>query len=133
MHANSLVAWGTVSNVTEFDSFGYHSRLLSPLVSIRGLNDNPQPYFGSQHLGVIYNVFPNLIIANSPVALEFLYFMPGASLDTGVLYCMGMANTVLKVESVLLTHALTSSVTATQSEGERNALVVGFIAQRSSL
>jgi nitrite reductase/ring-hydroxylating ferredoxin subunit len=98
VHADSLVGRGTVSNVTGFDSFGYHSRLLSPLVSIRALNENPQPFFGSQHLGVIYNVFPNLIIANSPVGLEFLHFMLGASPDTGMLYYIGMANTRISDE-----------------------------------
>lgn len=92
VHADSLVGQGTISNVTGFDAFGYHSRLLSALASITDLNKDPQPFFGSQHLGVIYNVFPNLIIANSPIGLEFLHFMPGASPDKGMLYYMGMAN-----------------------------------------
>lgn len=92
VHANSLVGQGTISNVTAFDAFGYHMRLLSALASITALKENPQPYFGSQHLGVIYNVFPNLVIANSPIGIEFLHFMPGNSPDTGMLYYIGMAN-----------------------------------------
>jgi phenylpropionate dioxygenase-like ring-hydroxylating dioxygenase large terminal subunit len=93
VHANSVVGQGTISNVTGFDALGYHSRLLSPLTSIRQLNEDPQPFFGSQHLGVIYSIFPNLIIANSPIGLEFLHFMPGSTPDTGMLYYLGMANT----------------------------------------
>lgn len=92
VHGNSLVGQGTISNVTGFDSFGYHMRLLSALSTITDLNDDPQPYHGSQHLGVVYNIFPNLIIANSPLGLEFLHFTPGNSPDTGMLYYIGMAN-----------------------------------------
>lgn len=98
VHANSVVGQGTISNVTGFDAFGYHSRLLSPLATIRELNDDPQPFVGSQHLGVIYNVFPNLVIANSPLGLEFLHFMPGASPDKAMLYYLGMANARIQDE-----------------------------------
>lgn len=93
VHANSLVGQGTISNICGFDSFGFNSRMLSALATITTLNDDPgQSYAGSQHMGVIYNIFPNLIIANSPIGLEFLHFMPGSAPDKGMLYYIGMAN-----------------------------------------
>jgi phenylpropionate dioxygenase-like ring-hydroxylating dioxygenase large terminal subunit len=93
VHANSLVGQGTISNVTGFDAFGHNSRLLSALATITELQDDPeQSYFGSQHLGVIYSIFPNLIIANSPLGLEFIHFMPGNSPTEGILFYVGMAN-----------------------------------------
>lgn len=101
VHANSLVGQGTISNVTAFDAFGDHMRLLSALATITDLNENPEPYHGSQHIGVIYNVFPNLIIANSPIGLEFLHFMPGNSPDTGMLYYIGMANMRIQDEDTM--------------------------------
>ncbi len=101
VHANSIVGQGTISNVTAFDDFGYHMRLLSALASIATLNEDPQPYNGCAHLGVIYNVFPNLIIANSPVGLEFLHFLPGSAPDRGMLYYIGMANQRISDEETL--------------------------------
>ncbi len=92
VHANSLVGQGTISNVTAMDTYGRHTRLLSPLATITELNDNPQPYHGSQHLAVVYNIFPNVILANSPIGAEVLQIMPGNSPDTVSLYYVGMAN-----------------------------------------
>ena len=102
VHANSIVGQGTISGVTGFDSFGYHSRMLSALASITELNEvQNQGYVGSQHLGVIYSVFPNLIIANSPIGLEFLHFMPGSAPDKGMLYYIGMANMRISDEETM--------------------------------
>lgn len=101
VHANSLVGQGTISNVTAMDTYGYHTRLLSPLATITGLNDNPQPYHGTQHLAVVYNVFPNMIIANSPIGVECLQIMPGNAPDKVMLYYVGMANMRISDEETM--------------------------------
>ncbi len=77
VHGQSLIGQNTLSNTTIYDEFGKHHRLGFPFNWITNLNTDPtaaaEP---SANMGVIYWVYPNLILANSPVGVEIIDILP---------------------------------------------------------
>lgn len=77
VHGQSLIGQNTLANTTIYDEFGKHHRLGFPFNWITNVQTDPaasaEP---SANMGVIYWVYPNLILANSPVGVEIIDILP---------------------------------------------------------
>jgi phenylpropionate dioxygenase-like ring-hydroxylating dioxygenase large terminal subunit len=75
VHANSIVGQNTVTNTGTFDRFGLHHRLGFPNPWITDVAPvDPTPLHS---MVFIYWVFPNLVLAVSPVGAELIDILPG--------------------------------------------------------
>ncbi|MEZ5203513.1 MAG: aromatic ring-hydroxylating dioxygenase subunit alpha [Acidimicrobiales bacterium] len=78
VHGQSVIGMNTVANTSTHDAFGLHHRLGFPLNSIAALAEDPGGDWNPRsQLGVIYWIFPNLVLANSPVGVEIIDILPG--------------------------------------------------------
>ncbi len=78
VHTNSLPNNGTVPNIVTFDQIGRHHRLGIPHATI---GHEPEPADGEQVV-VIYYIYPNTVIATSPLGGEMFQFSPGPNPST---------------------------------------------------
>ena len=77
VHANSAIGMNTVGNTAAYDAFGRHLRLGMPFNRITALRDDPGGSWDPRdHMGIIYWVYPNLMLANSPFGVEVLDILP---------------------------------------------------------
>ena len=77
VHGESLIGQNTLANTMIYDEFGPHHRLGFPFTWITNLATEPSaPKDPSSTMGVIYWVYPNLILANSPVGVEVIDILP---------------------------------------------------------
>ncbi|MGA5544878.1 aromatic ring-hydroxylating oxygenase subunit alpha [Mycobacterium sp. NPDC051198] len=77
VHGESLIGQNTLPNTAIYDEFGKHHRIGFPFNWIKNLSDDPSGSFDpSANMGVIYWVYPNLILANSPVGVEIIDMLP---------------------------------------------------------
>lgn len=77
VHGQSLIGQNTLANTMVYDEFGKHHRICFPFTWITNLEDDPEaPHEPLANMGVIYWVYPNLILANSPVGLEIIDMLP---------------------------------------------------------
>ncbi|MEU0543894.1 aromatic ring-hydroxylating dioxygenase subunit alpha [Nocardia sp. NPDC005978] len=80
VHGESVIGQNTLPNTMVFDKFGKHHRIGFPFTWITGLDADPTGSWNpSDQMGVIYWVYPNLILANSPVGVEIIDMLPVAS------------------------------------------------------
>ncbi|MGV0625372.1 aromatic ring-hydroxylating oxygenase subunit alpha [Mycolicibacter minnesotensis] len=81
VHGDSVIGQNTVANTHVYDGFGDHHRIGFPFNWIADLEgkEPSEAWDPIQYMGVIYWVFPNLILANSPVGVEVLEMLPGKS------------------------------------------------------
>lgn len=78
VHGNSVIGQNTVADTSTHDAFGRHHRLGFPFTWITALADDPDPDWApSAQMGVIYWVYPNLVLANSPLGVELIDILPG--------------------------------------------------------
>ena len=69
----SLIGQNTLPNTMIYDEFGRHHRIWFPFNWIANLAADPAASRDpSANMGVIYCVYPNLILANSPVGVEII-------------------------------------------------------------
>ena len=77
VHGQSLIGQSTLPNTAVYDEFGKHHRIGFPFTWIKNLTEDPaasrEP---SANMGVIYWIYPNLILANSPVGVEIIDMLP---------------------------------------------------------
>ena len=77
VHGQSLIGQNTLPNTAVYDEYGKHHRIGFPFTWIKNLAEDPaasrQP---SDNMGVIYWIYPNLILANSPVGVEIIDMLP---------------------------------------------------------
>jgi len=93
VHGQSIIGTGTHANTTTHDQFGKHHRLGFPLRGITALNDDPDADLNPRsHLGIIYWIYPNLILANSPVGVEIIDILPARDPVSCVVRHSWMAN-----------------------------------------
>ena len=79
VHPNSI-GQGAIGNTTIHDAFGKHHRLGFPLMQITNLDTIPMRAGNVRNnLGIIYWIFPNLVLANSPVGVEVIDILPAGS------------------------------------------------------
>ncbi|MGW0454977.1 aromatic ring-hydroxylating oxygenase subunit alpha [Gordonia sputi] len=84
VHGESLIGMNAIDNTHVYDEFGDHHRIGFPFKWISQLEgtepaDNWDPV---QQMGIIYWVYPNLILANSPVGVEVIEMLPAGSATT---------------------------------------------------
>jgi len=78
VHGTSVIGQNTVANTSVHDAFGMHHRLGFPFNWITGVREKPESqWVASENMGLIYWVFPNLVLANSPVGVEIIDILPG--------------------------------------------------------
>src|SRR5271167_4072426 len=79
VHPNSI-GQGAIGNTTIHNAFGKHHRLGFPLMQITSLDSDPNASWDVRNnLGIIYWIFPNLVLANSPVGVEVIDILPAGS------------------------------------------------------
>ncbi|MCF6386739.1 Rieske 2Fe-2S domain-containing protein [Mycobacterium sp. MBM] len=77
VHGESLIGQNTLSNTAIYDEFGKHHRIGFPFTWIKNLDSGPSATLDpSANMGVIYWIYPNLILANSPVGVEIIDMLP---------------------------------------------------------
>src|SRR6478609_4282280 len=88
VHGESLIGQNTLPNTAIYDEFGKHHRIGFPFTWIKNLDagaggatgkadgDPSASFDPSANMGVIYWVYPNLILANSPVGVEIIDMLP---------------------------------------------------------
>ncbi len=80
VHSESVIGQNTVANTSVHDSFGRHHRMGFPFNWIADLDTNADGTWDPiANMGVIYWIYPNLILANSPVGVEILDMLPAGS------------------------------------------------------
>lgn len=77
VHGESLIGQNTLANTMVYDEFGKHHRIGFPFTWITNADTDPTASLDpSTNMGVIYWVYPNLILANSPVGVEIIDMLP---------------------------------------------------------
>ncbi len=77
VHGESVIGQNTLANTGVYDEFGRHHRIGFPFNWIRNLADDPSGSWDPHmNMGVIYWIYPNLILANSPVGVEIIDMLP---------------------------------------------------------
>lgn len=77
VHGDSVIGQNTLPNTGVYDEYGKHHRIGFPFNWIRSLADDPSGSWDPHmNMGVIYWIYPNLILANSPVGVEIIDILP---------------------------------------------------------
>ena len=87
VHGDSVIGQNTIANTHVYDEFGPHHRIGFPFNWVRDLEGKEQDDTWDDpiaHMGIIYWVYPNLILANSPVGVDVIDILPGRSATTGI-------------------------------------------------
>ncbi len=78
VHGQSVIGMNTVANTSVHDAFGLNHRLGFPFNWITALEENPNGDWDPRaNMGVIYWIYPNLVLANSPIGVEIIDILPG--------------------------------------------------------
>lgn len=77
VHGNSLIGQNTVADTATFDRFGLHHRLGFPCPWIAAAPDDDTYPTPLDYMVFIYWVYPNLVLAVSPVGVEIIDILPG--------------------------------------------------------
>lgn len=78
VHGDSVIGQNTVANTSTHDVFGRHHRMGFPFNWIGLLADDPTADRNPKaNMGLIYWIYPNLVLANSPVGVEIIDILPG--------------------------------------------------------
>ncbi|MBM7279100.1 aromatic ring-hydroxylating dioxygenase subunit alpha [Gordonia rubripertincta] len=94
VHGNSVIGQNTIANTHVYDEFGPHHRIGFPFNWVRDLEGMKQDDSWDDptaQMGIIYWVYPNLILANSPVGVEVIDILPGDSATSCVVRHSWMA------------------------------------------
>lgn len=77
VHGESVIGQNTLPNTGVYDEYGKHHRIGFPFNWITQLAENASGSWDPhQNMGVIYWIYPNLILANSPVGVEVIDILP---------------------------------------------------------
>ncbi|MHA3018893.1 aromatic ring-hydroxylating oxygenase subunit alpha [Mycobacterium sp. BMJ-28] len=80
VHGQSVIGQNTVANTCVYDEFGKHHRIGFPFNWVTNLDQDPSgPWDPHLNMGVIYWIYPNLILANSPVGVEIIDILPAGA------------------------------------------------------
>ncbi len=80
VHGESLIGQSAFANTSIHDRFGKHHRMGFPLNWITNLESDPNGSWDVRdNMGVIYWIYPNLILANSSVGVEVIDILPAGS------------------------------------------------------
>lgn len=77
VHGESVIGQNTLPNTGVYDEYGKHHRIGFPFNWVANLADDPSGSWDPhQNMGVIYWIYPNLILANSPIGVEIIDILP---------------------------------------------------------
>lgn len=77
VHGESVIGQNTLANTSVHDAFGRHHRMGFPFNWITLLDaDASGSWDPIDNMGVIYWIYPNLILANSPIGVEIIDILP---------------------------------------------------------
>lgn len=80
VHGESLIGQNAVANTSIHDRFGKHHRMGFPFNWIANLDTDPAASWDVRdNMGLIYWIYPNVILANSPVGVEVIDILPAGS------------------------------------------------------
>ncbi|MGO9929788.1 MAG: aromatic ring-hydroxylating oxygenase subunit alpha [Mycobacterium sp.] len=80
VHGESLIGQNALANTSIHDGFGKHHRMGFPFNWITNLNGDPNGSWDVRdNMGLIYWIYPNLILANSSVGVEVIDILPAGS------------------------------------------------------
>lgn len=72
-----MIGQNTLPNTGVYDEYGKHHRIGFPFNWVANLADDPSGSWDPhQNMGVIYWIYPNLILANSPIGVEIIDILP---------------------------------------------------------
>jgi nitrite reductase/ring-hydroxylating ferredoxin subunit len=78
VHGQSVIGMNTVADCSTHDKFGKHHRMGFPFKWISDLSDDGD-WSPQANMGLVYWIYPNLILANSPVGVEIIDMLPHGS------------------------------------------------------
>ena len=77
VHGESVIGQNTLPNTHVYDEWGKHHRIGFPFNWVTALADDASGSWDPhQNMGVIYWIYPNLILANSPIGVEVIDILP---------------------------------------------------------
>jgi choline monooxygenase len=80
VHGQSLIGLSALPNTAIYDEYGRHHRIGFPFNWISDLVNEPEKSWDPRdNMGVIYWIYPNLILANSSVGVEIIDMLPAGS------------------------------------------------------
>ena len=80
VHGESLIGQNALANTSIHDSYGKHHRMGFPFKWITNLEIDPNGSWDVRdNMGVIYWIYPNLILANSSVGVEVIDILPAGA------------------------------------------------------
>lgn len=80
VHGESLIGLNALANTAIYDEYGKHHRLGFPFHWIAKLADDPAGSWDVRdNMGIIYWIYPNLILANSIVGVEIIDILPAGA------------------------------------------------------
>jgi phenylpropionate dioxygenase-like ring-hydroxylating dioxygenase large terminal subunit len=80
VHGESLIGLNTLANTSIHDAYGKHHRMGFPFNWITNLDsDQSGSWDVRDNMGVIYWIYPNLVLANSSVGVEVIDILPAGS------------------------------------------------------
>ncbi|OBG61983.1 aromatic ring-hydroxylating dioxygenase subunit alpha [Mycobacterium sp. E735] len=80
VHGESLIGQNALPNVAIYDEYGKHHRLGFPFNWIVNLDADPNGSWDVRdNMGLIYWIYPNLILANSNVGVEVIDILPAGA------------------------------------------------------
>lgn len=80
VHGESLIGLNALPNTHIYDEYGKHHRIGFPFHWITKLADDPSGSWDVRdNMGLIYWIYPNLILANSSVGVEIIDMLPAGS------------------------------------------------------
>ncbi|OCB54706.1 (2Fe-2S)-binding protein [Mycobacterium malmoense] len=80
VHGESLIGQNALPNVAIYDEYGKHHRLGFPFNWIVDLDADPSGSWDVRdNMGLIYWIYPNLILANSNVGVEVIDILPAGA------------------------------------------------------
>ncbi len=80
VHGESLIGMNAMANTAIYAEYGKHHRIGFPFTWITNLADDPNASWDVRdNMGVIYWIYPNLILANSNVGVEIIDMLPAGS------------------------------------------------------
>lgn len=80
VHGESLIGMNALPNTAIYDEYGRHHRMGFPFQWITHLAEDPSGSWDVRdNMGVVYWLYPNLILANSNVGVEVIDILPAGS------------------------------------------------------
>lgn len=77
VHGGSVIGQNTLPNTGVYDEYGKHHRIGFPFNWVANLAEEPSGSWDPHHnMGVIFWIYPNLILANSPIGVEVIDILP---------------------------------------------------------